>query len=78
MEELIVRIKELLNRSDRKALLEEIHIGNYVFNYPKQVLELYGQQSLLTHREAEVLLRLVERPNQLIDKITLTQRGLGQ
>ena len=77
MEELIVRIKELLNRSDRKALLQEIPIGNYVFNYPKQVLELDGQQNLLTHREAEVLLRLAEKPNQLIDKTLLLNEVWG-
>ena len=39
MEELIVRIKSLLNRSEFQTNLETIEIGKYQFNFTKQTLE---------------------------------------
>lgn len=68
MEELIVRINELLNRKERKETEEVIPIGKYLFDYPKQLLTIENQQQRLTHRESEVLLRLAIRPNELIDR----------
>lgn len=68
MEELIIRVQELLNRVKRQQEEEVIEIGNYTFNYPKQSLVINGEEELLTYREAEVLLRLSRRPNELVDR----------
>lgn len=68
MEELIVRINELLKRGQPKESKEQIAIGKYLFNYPKQMITLGADQQRLTHREAEVLICLAARPNQLIDR----------
>ena len=57
MEELIVRIKNLLDRSSLQSKTEIILIGNYTFNFPKQTLQYKGAQEslILTHREAHLL-----------------------
>ena len=68
MEELIVRINELLNRQRQRDSHEKITIGKYLFNYPKQTLTVGGDQQRLTHREAQVLICLAARPNELIDR----------
>ena len=52
MEELIVRIKALLDRKQGKSASEDVEIGQYLFNFSKQVLSFDGSEIMLTHREA--------------------------
>ena len=76
MEELIVRIKALAGRVTNKetSSLEECFIGNYKFDVQKQSLELNGRIKALTHREAQVLLMLFEKRNQVLErKVVLDQ-----
>ena len=68
MEELIVRIHSLLDRRNSKQKLENIEIGNYRFNYSKQVLQINGGENQLTHREAQLLYQLCENKNALTDR----------
>ena len=68
IEELIVRIKGLLNRIDLKTALVHIKIGNYLFNATKQTLTFSGETQQLTHREAQLLLALFEKKNQVLDR----------
>lgn len=77
MDELIVRIKELLKRNSISTApeVQVFEIGNYVFDYNKQCLSRKndsekgkGGDQLLSHREAEILQRLCLRRNQVLER----------
>lgn len=77
MEELIVRIKALLSRIEVKTNLELIKIGNYIFNFTKQTLEFDDVKVNLTHREAELLLHLNNKKNQVLDRTFILNKLWG-
>lgn len=77
MEELIVRIKALLDRYELKRDKEKIQIGNYIFNFPKQTLELEGKCQQLTHREAQLLYYLTQRRNEVLDRTFILNKLWG-
>jgi DNA-binding response OmpR family regulator len=67
MNELIVRIKALLKRSNadkKQALVFEI--GKYKFDSVTQNLYFLDQVQLLSNRESEILKRLCENRNQVL------------
>lgn len=74
MDELIVRIKALLQRFNDQPVTQEtagsdvIQIGQYQFNYTKQTLARNHETAFLSHREAEILRRLSENLNQVIER----------
>jgi DNA-binding response OmpR family regulator len=68
MEELIVRIKSLLNRIETKTNVDAVKIGNYSFNLTKQTLENSIEIQQLTHREAQLLSHLFEKKNEILDR----------
>ncbi|GAB3920489.1 response regulator transcription factor [Larkinella terrae] len=70
IDELIVRIKSLLNRnrSLRPPTPDRLPIGSYQFDYPKQKLAWNGKETAISHREAELLKRLYEQRNQVLER----------
>lgn len=69
MEELIVRINNLLNRSKVPKNIPLSSIGDYIFNFPKQTLQyLTHEKVCLTHREAHLLHHLLQNKNQVLDR----------
>lgn len=68
MEELIVRVKALLNRVRLQQNNEHIAIGNYIFNYIKQTLHFNNETEILTHREAELLFQLSQKRNTILER----------
>ena len=77
MEELIVRIKSLLNRSEFQINLETIEIGKYQFNFTKQTLSINEKTFQLTSREAELLFQLSEKKNELLDRTFILNKLWG-
>lgn len=75
MEELIVRINALLNRSKNKNL--DIQIGDYLFNLTQQTLFFNNNTEQLTHREAQLLWNLYERKNQILDRSFILRKLWG-
>lgn len=72
MEELIVRIRALLNRPVVTAAAPAtLIIGRYSFAYPRQKLLLDSAERDLTHREAELLKRLYDHRNQVLERSTI-------
>lgn len=77
MDELIVRIKALLERFKNTsgtvpaASNDSITIGQYHFNYTKQTLTRNNHTEFLSHREAEILRRLSENLNQVMERKTV-------
>lgn len=68
MEELIVRIEALLDRVQLKNNLEQLVLGDYVFNHTKQTLTHNLDQIQLTHRESELLYHLYLKRNEILDR----------
>jgi two-component system OmpR family response regulator len=72
MEELQVRIKAILRRTEMKANVNndqaEFKIGNYKFDYPHQTLDLKGSQQKLTTKEADLLKLLCLHANDILDR----------
>lgn len=71
MEELLVRMNAILRRA--KSEEEEpqpsvFTIGQYTFDYTRQLLIFNQDQQKLTSREAELLKLLCENPNQVLDR----------
>ncbi|OEK07002.1 response regulator transcription factor [Roseivirga misakiensis] len=68
MEELIVRIKALLDRKQGSSASETVNIGKYAFNFSKQLLSYEGSEIMLTHREAQLLNELYRHKNELTER----------
>jgi DNA-binding response OmpR family regulator len=69
LDELIVRINALLRPRAGKSLATSIvRIGRYFFDPAKQKLTFNANEVLLSHREAELLRRLVEQKNQVLER----------
>lgn len=77
MEELIIRIKALLDRVNLKSNDENISIGNYIFNFPKQTLTYENESISLTHREAELLFHLAQYKNQILERNFILKKLWG-
>jgi len=75
MEELIVRINNLLNRIQTKQANDVLTLGQYTFNFPKQSL-VYLQEApvLLTHRESQLLFHLIKNKNQVLDRSLILKK----
>lgn len=79
IEELIARINNLLNRSLEQKNAQELQIGAYEFDFPKQVLRFResGNTINLTHREAHLLFHLVKNKNQVLDRSMILKKLWG-
>ena len=78
IEELIVRIHNLLNRSKLQEIATIISIGEYQFNFPKQTLQ-YKDEDLtqLTHRESHLLFHLVKNKNEVLERSIILKKLWG-
>ena len=78
MEELIVRIKALLNRTSFKNNNDEtITLGNFIFNLKKQTLQHQKTIQNLTHREANLLYYLIKNKNQVLERSYILKKLWG-
>ncbi|MCB2406502.1 response regulator transcription factor [Hymenobacter lucidus] len=79
MDELIVRIKALLGRQPAapEAPAGPLPIGRYRFDYPKQRLHLDSHAADLSNREAELLKRLYDQRNQVLERTVVLRELWG-
>jgi DNA-binding response OmpR family regulator len=80
MEELVVRIKSLLNRKpveNDKLKNKIITIGNYQFNPKKQTLTFNKQTKILTTRESDLLFELYLKKNEILDRSYILKKLWG-
>ncbi|MCM4157767.1 response regulator transcription factor [Gramella sp. AN32] len=78
MEELIVRIKNLIQRNAQQEKSEIFQIGRYEFDFPKQTLQFQSEEKqLLTHREAHLLFHLSKNKNELLDRSLILNKLWG-
>lgn len=68
MQELIIRIKALLHKAFvNKEQTNLFEIGDYLFNAVSQQLSYAGTSQELSHRESEILRRLCEHRNEVVN-----------
>ncbi len=78
MEELIVRIHNLLNRTHVQQKADILDIGKFTFDFPKQKLRFENEESVqLTHREAHLLFHLVKNKNEVLDRSLILNKLWG-
>jgi DNA-binding response OmpR family regulator len=72
MEELLVRIKAILKRTNKSQedleKQETFQIGLFLFDYKSQKLILNGKEQKLTSKESELLKMLCMSKNQVLDR----------
>jgi DNA-binding response OmpR family regulator len=75
MEELIVRIKNLLNEQTNASEQTEVIIGTYLFNFKKQTLQYKNEDPKpLTNREAHLLFHLNNNKNNILDRSIILKK----
>ncbi len=79
MDELIVRVRALLQRAPVVvAPAGPLTIGNYSFDYPRQCLtHADGTTETLSSREAELLKRLYDQRNQILERTAVLRELWG-
>lgn len=78
MEELIVRINNLLNRTKAQQQTEIIKLSDFTFNFPKQTLQYKTEDKVqLTHREAHLLFHLIKNKNKVLDRSLILNKLWG-
>lgn len=74
MEELIVRIKNLLQTNQHNEA-SEMAIGGYLFLFKQQTLQYKKEEVIaLTHREAHLLYHLYNNKNQVLDRSIILKK----
>lgn len=74
MQELIVRIKALIGRitiQSEERNNTEFNIGGYLFNAKTQMLSFLDESIELSHRESEILKKLCQNKNQIVETQTI-------
>jgi len=78
MEELIVRIENLLQVKSNATEQSEISISDYSFNFKKQTLKFRDEKPLaLTNREAHLLFHLNNNKNNILDRSVILKKLWG-
>ncbi|WP_299117668.1 response regulator transcription factor [uncultured Winogradskyella sp.] len=78
MEELIVRIHNLINRTKLQKTADVLTIGDYTFDFPKQLLTYKSEETIqLTHREAHLLFHLIKNKNSVLDRSLILNKLWG-
>jgi len=77
MEELIVRINNLLQRKATQETSNILQIGKFKFDFPKQQLHLGSDTQQLTHRESHLLFHLIKNKNQVLDRSLILNKLWG-
>jgi DNA-binding response OmpR family regulator len=78
MEELIVRIHNLMQRQRLQEENKILSIGDFTFDFPKQTLQYRDQEAeLLTHREAHLLFHLCRNKNKTLERSVVLKKLWG-
>ena len=78
MEELIVRVNNLLQNTVLQEPHNSIELGDYVFDFTKQTLQFKDNPSFpLTHREAHLLFHLIKNKNKVLERSLILKKLWG-
>ncbi len=78
-DELVLRLENIIKRSEKKALPpeEEIRIGKYIFNTQRLDLRLGQKKQQLTEKEAALVLFLFQNRNKLLKRAEVLEAVWG-
>ncbi len=72
MEELLLRINAIYRRTYPEDTGDSektfFHVGQYTFDYARQILKINDQEQKLTSKEAQLLKMLCDRTNDVLDR----------
>lgn len=78
IEELIVRINNLLNRVTTQKNTDNHKINHYTFNVTKQTLQFKDDKKIqLTHRETQLLFHLISNKNKVLNRSFILKKLWG-
>lgn len=78
MEELIVRIHNLLSRTNLQKTANILKIGKFNFDFPKQTLQFQSEDKVqLTHRESHLLFHLIKSKNEVLERSLILNKLWG-
>jgi len=78
MEELIVRINNLLDRVKLQKTADILTFGDFTFDFPRQILQFNTEnEQQLTHREAHLLFHLIKNKNNVLDRSLILNKLWG-
>jgi DNA-binding response OmpR family regulator len=78
MEELIVRVNNLLQNTVLQEPHNSIELGDYIFDFTKQTLQFKDNPSApLTHREAHLLFHLIKNKNKVLERSMILKKLWG-
>ena len=78
IEELIVRINSLLQRTSLQKTIEVIQLGDYTFDFRRQILQFKTEKEVqLTHREAHLLFHLYKNKNEVLNRSIILNKLWG-
>ncbi|SDI36090.1 response regulator transcription factor [Winogradskyella thalassocola] len=78
IEELIVRVHNLVDRTKTQKTTKIITIGEFAFDLAKQQLKFKDEESIqLTHRESHLLFHLINNKNQVLDRSLILNKLWG-
>ncbi len=81
IEELLLRIQAVLKRSGKKEAEEELPdeftLGNFTFDYPRQLLIINGTEQRLTPKESDLLRLLCVHQNKVLPRNTALRKIWG-
>ncbi len=78
-EELVMRIKAILNRTgkDSDSSVHQISLGKFQFNKNTRILSSPNLEKRLTAMESKLLLMLCQKPNQVVERSLLLNEIWG-
>jgi DNA-binding response OmpR family regulator len=78
-EELVMRIKAILNRTSKESdsVTNHIALGNYHFNKNTRILSFQNEERRLTAMESKLLLMLCQKLNQVVERSLLLNEIWG-
>jgi len=77
-EELLLRVKNILKRSEKSTGLEEIAIGYYRFTPSKYQLQINEKIHNITEKEAELLMLLLQYNQQVVSRKEILEKLWGE
>lgn len=78
MEELIVRINNLIQRTTIQKQSKTLQVGAFTFDFPKQTLQYKTDKIIqLTHRESHLLFHLIKNKNKVLDRSLILTKLWG-
>ena len=66
--ELLLRIKNILNKTKKPTLSEDIHIGDALINFKKSNIKIKNQMKKINPQEKKILEKMLSQPGKIFSR----------